>query len=1076
VSNTSTEKTAFQYLEALPVGVCVLREDSSVLYWNNLMEHWTGLPRSVVMGHRLDHRFPHLAELPLAGRIRDALESGQAATLIGAHNRPFVPVGSPDFSQKLFRAKISSAKDDQGEAVVIVTMEDLSADPDGARVAKTGGGPNTRISAEDALRLAQFSMDHASEAIYWLHPDGSLFYANDSACAKLGYSRDELLACTVFDIDPSLTRDYWEPLWDALKIHGAINQQGQQRTKAGRLFPVELSANYLEQDGQAFCCVFARDISERMKMEEELQSTHRIYRDVIERAHGVSYRRDLNADVFTHVGGGCQQLLGIAPHELTVARFGEMIQETVVNDPTAESQDIDAYRESFAQGKRSRFSADLRIVTPSGETKWLSDTAVTIRDPGTDALQGSMGIITDITARKQVEERLAAYTEELQGANRRLEGSIAQANELAEKAEAANVAKGQFLANMSHEIRTPLNGVLGMSELLLESELSREQRESLELIRNSGKSLLTVINDILDFSKIEAGRVEFESIDFDAVELFEEVAALLAPLAHEKSLHYTCTIDRAVPRRLRGDPGRIRQICTNLLGNAIKFTPQGDVTLVIRIGESVDGATILIVEVHDSGIGIPKERQEHLFAPFTQADSSTTRKFGGTGLGLSISRRLAEAMGGMIELRSVSGRGSTFTLSLPVAPVTSTSDERSDIALRGLPVLVAEPATRHRAYLTQTLSDWGCVCTEAEYLQEILAWAHAQPAGQTALLLVTPEVKNWQQLVTRIEAESPGATIRVVLLAARANIHETGVVVDAVVPVPVRQNALRSTLLAVQKVGGAVTINPVPAKPDARVEPVPHEARARLLLVEDNEVNRTVAGRMLTRLGCRFDIAGTGREAVDACTTDTYDFILMDCQMPEMDGLEATTVIRAHEGDARHTPIIAMTAMAMEGDRERCIQAGMDDYVTKPLCADTLEHLVGTYAPTGEKSEALPAQPRTNKPSDDLINFDRLAEITDGDTELECELIALYREDARDRLEELNQALDRDDVEALRSAAHTLKGSSGNMGAVAVAALAFTLEEAGAQADLSAAPQTLDHLRAIYAETDALFQSYLQHD
>jgi two-component system, sensor histidine kinase and response regulator len=503
-------------------------------------------------------------------------------------------------------------------------------------------------------------------------------------------------------------------------------------------------------------------------------------------------------------------------------------------------------------------------------------------------------------------------------------------------AEAASRAKSQFLANMSHEVRTPLNGILGMTELALDTNLTTEQREYLGMAKSSAEALLHIINDILDFSKIEAGKLKLEAIDFDLYATVEEAVGLLAEKASVKGLELICHIDAQPPCWLRGDPGRLRQVLLNLAGNAIKFTERGEVVVCACLEEQGPAGTVVRCEVRDTGAGIPAEVQPRLFGSFTQADTSTTRKFGGTGLGLAISKRLVGLMGGEIGLTSEPGRGSTFrfTVRLAKGEVAPPAPRRNE-ALRGLRALVVDDNATNRMILTRNLEGWGlCVAEAPGGAEALAALRSAEEAFDVGLLDFQMPEMDGLELARQIKADPALAGVRLILLTSlgmrgqREQARAAGV--DGYLVKPVRQSQLYDCLVTVM--AAPAPWPPAPPRPAADSGRRPPRARGpRVLLAEDNEVNQRLALRMLEKLGCRVDVVGNGREAVAAVRRGEYALFFMDCQMPEMDGFEATAAIRQGETGSGRVPIIALTASAMQGDREACLAAGMDDYLSKPL-------------------------------------------------------------------------------------------------------------------------------------------------
>ena len=1148
-----------------------------------------------------------------------------------------------------------------------------------------------RKRAEEELRLAQFSLEHASDAIQWVDSQGRIVYANQASCHSLGRSREEMLSLSILDIDPLFSKEAWGAAWEELKARGSMSFETQHQSKPGEVFPVEVTANYVEFDGKEYSFCLVRDIRERKRAEEALRASEKRYRLLFERNLAGVFRTNSEGRILecnpaaAHMFGcdSSAELLtfpirnfyrAISDREALLTRLkseksltnyemrfrrkngdsawamlnlslveddagaGRVIEGTFVDITERKQAEEELYRSrqmlrstldtipqrvfwkdrksiylgcnrAFAtdaglknpaeiigktdfelawSGAAERYRADDQRVIETGSAKlnfddtqsrsdgsllWLRTNKLPVRDRE-DKVTGVIGTYEDITERKRAEEALHeseqryrllfernlagvfrytaegrvldandAYAhilgypsaKELAGLRRsdlffdaadaeriwarlqekkaltdlevrlkrkdgnavwvlenvscvggetgdpssvegtciditerkRAEGEMRKAKEAAE---AANRAKSQFLANMSHEIRTPMNGVIGVAGLLLDTQLTPEQRQYAEIVRSSGEALLAVINDILDFAKIEARKLTLDTADFDLRTVLEDAAAVLAIKASEKALELTCELEPGTPWLLRGDAGRVRQVLVNLLGNAVKFTAQGEVAIRVRSESEGDRTATLRFSVSDTGIGFQQDRASALFEPFVQADGSSTRRYGGTGLGLTISKQLVEMMGGQIGVESDEGRGSKFWFTAvfekqprPRAPVTGVQP-----SLLGAKVLVVDDSATNQSLVHSILSSWGCRPEESGDGDSALAILRQAAQGadpfQIALLDMSLPGMDGEELGRRIAGDPQLKHIALVLMTGfgrnsdSARLQALGF--SGHVIKPIWERTLREALLALRAKGNGVVA------PGEQVGQPPSTVRAnrqaRILLAEDNLTNQEVAVAMLKKLGYSADLVANGAAALEALRKADYDLVLMDCEMPEMDGYEATKRIRDLRGGTRHPriPIIAVTADAMTGDRDRCLQAGMNDYIAKPvelrILAVVLEKWLNPSASevnlsAGQSPANTEAAFNQTVFSQAVFNQEDLLARLMGDRGLASKVVAGFLDDAPRQLRSLKKMLEEGDAVGARRQAHSLKGAAATMSAEGLRALCSEAQDAAAAMELSRA-------------------------
>ncbi len=759
------------------------------------------------------------------------------------------------------------------------------------------------------------------------------------------------------------------------------------------------------------------------------ESKNKLLATIVEQSSEAIWTKDL-AGIITSWNSGAAAMFGYPP--------GEALGRAL-NVGESSPEEEQARMQRLRAGEK--FSYDAKAVTRSGTVIDIQVAVAPLLDDANQCI-GSIAVARDVTQHKRSEEALRLARE---------------------AAEAANHAKSSFLARMSHEIRTPMTGVLGMTELLLETGLTASQRKYAETVQRSGQNLLGIINDLLDFSKIEAGKLELENVDMDLRRTIEDIVELLAERAHVKGLELACSIPANLVTQVKGDPLRLGQILTNLMGNAIKFTDQGSVVVRVAALEEAAKHVTMRFEVTDTGSGISAGAQSRIFEEFAQADGSTTRKHGGSGLGLAISKQLVEMMGGAIHVESALGSGSTFwfTITLEKQPTQGADPRSAPIGLlTGVRALIVESSAISRGILHAQMSNWEMTIRTAETPKQAIdllaqAAARSVPYDIAVIDLGIPGMDVFE-LARMIRGRPDIAKVRLVLLTRRhadvGTARDAGF--DACLVKPVRQTVLYECL-----------VNIMAGRPQEKVavppvcevaSPAATQRRGNILLVEDNLINQQVAVGILQIQGYSVTVANNGREALEAYGQGAFDLVLMDCHMPEMDGFEATREIRTREQATRgkRIPIIALTANAMAHDREECLQAGMDDHLSKPFSMLKLQEMLDRWIgqTTVAHSEAAELAARATAKAAEVIDRQVLGELGKIlKPEMLARTLQLYLVESPKLIEKLKQGASAGDAQQTASAAHSLKSSSANVGAKVLSRYCERVEAAARRADMEEA-------------------------
>ena len=1054
-----------QYLETvlLSIGdaVVVIDKEAKVTFFNPMAELLTGWPADKAVGSPFESVFQGLdasgqTSLPhplthLKENLSSSTEAIAAVLVCKDKHHHDIQYG------------VAPLKDgDDSIEGAVITFRDVSA---------------AKRAQDEIARLKEFNesiIQNMAEGVVVEDASHRFTFVNPATCQMLGYAPDEVLGAEESLLIPPDMMPIVEEV-NAQRRHGERSRyEIDLQAKDGRRIPVLVSSGPRLENGEvAGTTAVFTDVTALKEAQREMAKRQRYLESVLRNAPNAIITVNQDHEVLEW-NPGAERMFGHAREEALGRNIDALLAgEGALEEAQAFSTEIDNGK-ALAPTETVRYRKDgsaIHVVV-AGSPIWDGDQR-----------EGGVAVYTDITRLKEAEEELKRYAEDLEIARETQERATEQLIQLVEdfdvakrKAEEATRTKSEFLANMSHEIRTPMNGIMGMTDLLLETSLESIQKEYLDAVKISAESLLTIINDILDFSKIEAGRLDFERIDFSLRDCLGDAVHTVAYRASEKELELVFHVLSNVPDALIGDPSRVRQVLLNLLSNAVKFTEHGEVVLRVEETARRADAVDLHFSVLDTGIGIPADKQEMIFEAFTQADGSTTRKFGGTGLGLAISAKLVELMGGRIWVESPAnhdgpgGPGSVFhfTATFALGRTLEKAKGRDLLAsLAGSRVLIVDDNATNRRVLEEMVQNWGMVPQAVDGGQKALE-ALAQGVAQSrlhrfALLDVNMPDMDGFELAKHVRSFSEYDAIPLIMLSSSsragdaARVASTGIA--AYMNKPVRQSELLHVIL--QQIEMPETDIKTDPKHRASAAATPPESGAapaaplRILLAEDNKVNRRLAETLLGRRGYHVHSVCDGREAVEAFQSQAFDLILMDVQMPEMDGMRATAAIRQLEQEKEgHIPIIAMTAHAMKGDRERCLSGGMDDYISKPMKAQVLyETIERVVNPNQTENESGREEAQTMQ-----FDLSRALEAVDGDTLLLKELVDEFIEEIPRQLADLKAELVAHNAYQVERKAHSLKGAVGNFGADQAFSLAYELENRGREDRLDGADAVFERL------------------
>jgi polar amino acid transport system substrate-binding protein len=1015
-------------MDALSDGVYATDLEGRVTFLNASAERILGWPAADLIGQQAHQATHHTRpngepypkdQCPLMTVIREGIALDGEEHFVTRDGR-FVPVS--------FRSRPLRLKGDI--TGYLVSFQDIS----------------NQLEDQARIRLQQAALDAAVNMIVITSLDGIIEYVNPSFCRTTGYAADEVVGKKTSILRSGRhDKGFYESMWRDLERGLPWEGELINRRRDGSLYQEQMSITPIVENGRiAHFIAVKRDVSEEAQTRTRLQLVEAAVREADQGILITDADSSELGPTILYVNPAFSRITGYSAAEALGQRTA------LLRGPDTDREKVAAIQTALAAGESIVVEMDYRRRDGSPYVAELTYSPV--RDEG-GGIGHYIALLSDISQRKAFEEALRVARDQALDSVR---------------------MKSDFLSTMSHEIRTPMNGIIGMTDLLLDTSLTGEQHEFATVVRDSANALLTIIDDILDFSKIEAGRLDIENTEFSPVQVVEGAAELLAAKAREKSIALSCYVDPGLPSRMLGDPTRVRQVLLNLLGNAIKFTDRGEVVVSASVDRRNDEA-MAYFEVRDTGIGIAPEVQGRLFQSFTQADSTTTRKYGGTGLGLAISKRLVELMGGRIGLVSATGEGSRFWFVLPLMAFSERSQFQATQMLRHpgarkVQALVVSHQPLGREILCRYLASWGVGCETRDGIGEVRDLLFGTDAGQPRYQVVYVDAAipdgDAMALARMASAEPSLKGIRLILLTAfeRRDVIEQARAAGYAdcLMMPVRQSQLLESLSDTPvriDDGGAGTAGNAKAPPAVSLRDA-LEGNRLLLLVEDNPTNQRVAQLQINRLGYAVHTVANGQDAVDAIEALPYAAILMDCQMPIMDGFEATAAIRrAERNSGRHVPIIAMTANAMEGDRDKCLAAGMDDYLSKPIDPEQLGMALSRWLGMRADPKAATVKP----PSAQVLDIDRLKDLFGDDPEMLGEVLTLFRSSTTGLLDKLRAVVGKDSA-AVKALAHEAKGSCGNLGVDGMAATAAALEKAAIAGDWP----TIENLRR---ELEAAFDS-----